>query len=116
MHVMLAEDIGGWLVAGGLLFGGLGASLLALGALLPALRGNRPLTVALIAPAIIMVILTTFWLAQAYVQREGHDREEVIENYVRPWFFMAFLPLVTSLAVFVVACYKRRKRTQDGNG
>jgi hypothetical protein len=110
MHVMFAEDIGPWLAAGALLFGGLGASVLALGALFPASRGNRPLTVGLIAPAIIMVILTTCWLAQGYFQREGHDREEIIDNYVRPWFFMAFLPLITSLLACLVLWFKRRKR------
>jgi hypothetical protein len=41
MHVMFAEDIGGWLVAGSLLLGGLATSILALGALYPASQGKR---------------------------------------------------------------------------
>jgi hypothetical protein len=110
MQVMFAEDIGPWLAAAALLFGGLAASILALGALFPASRGNRSLTVGLIAPAIIMVILTTCWLAQGYFRRENHDHEEIIDNYVQPWFFMALAPLVTSVLAGFVLWFKRRKR------
>lgn len=111
MHIMFAEDIGGWLIGGGLFFGGLGASVLALIALFPASKGVWPLTIGLIAPAVIIVVLATCWLAQGYFLRGNHDREEIIENYVQPWFVMAFLPLVTSLLACLVLWFKRRKQT-----
>jgi TRAP-type C4-dicarboxylate transport system permease small subunit len=108
---MLAEDIGGWLVAGGLLFGGVGASLLALGALVPASRGNRSLTVLLVAPAIIVVLLTTCWLGYGYAQTESSVHEEVMDNFVKPWFLMASLPLATSVVASMVLWFKKRPRT-----
>jgi ABC-type dipeptide/oligopeptide/nickel transport system permease component len=107
---MLAEDIGGWLVAGAFLVGALGTSILALGALVPAWRGNWPLTLALIAPAIVMFLLASCWIGQMYFQRDHHDHDEIIENYVQPWFMMAFPPLITALLAGSVLWFKRRKR------
>jgi hypothetical protein len=106
---MFAEDIGGWLVAGALLFGGLGATGIALCAIIPAWRGRLLLTLALVSPALLMVVLTTCYLAQSYFRRADHNREEIIDNYVQPWFFMAFLPLITSVVVLSIASYKRKK-------
>src|ERR1043166_5919226 len=93
MHVMFAEDIGGWLVAGGLLLGSLATSVLALGALYPASQGKRSLTICLISPAVIVALAAINYFANAYIHRDFHDREEIIVNYVQPWLVMGFPPL-----------------------
>jgi len=108
MHVMLAEDIGGWLIAGAFFFGGMGSSILALGALFPASRGNWPLTFLLIAPAIIIVLAISFWLGYGYVKDGVQQPDELSENYIKPWIIMAGLPLITSLVAGVVLCVKKR--------
>lgn len=105
---MFAEDITGWLAAALLLFGGSGASLLALGALIPAWRGNRPLTLALIAPAILAVGLTICRLAAAYFLSDKHDHQQIMENFVKPWLFMALVPSLTSLVALGVVIYRKR--------
>ncbi len=110
MHILLAEDIGGWLAAGLLLLGGVASTVLALGALYPASKGMRSLVITLIAPAVIMTFLTTCYLAQAYTHRSSHDREEILINYVQPWFFMAFPPLAASVLVGSILVWKRRQK------
>ena len=109
MHVMFAEDIGGWLVAGALFLASLVSSVLALGALYPAFRGMQSLTLRLIAPAIITTVLAIYYFASAYMHREFHDHEEIILNYVQPWLLMGFPPLATSLLSGGVFLWKRRK-------
>ena len=109
MHVMLAEDIGGWLAAGALLLGSLATSVLALGALYPAYRGMRALTLCLIAPAVIMAIVAVYYFADAYAHREFHDHEEIVLNYIQPWFFMGLPPLATSLLSGGLLIWKRSK-------
>jgi hypothetical protein len=106
---MLAEDIGGWLVAGGLLLGSLATSVLALGALYPASRGMRSLTLVLIAPASIMAFLAIYYFASAFIHRDFHDREEIIVNYIQPWLLMGFPPLATSVLSGGLLLWKRRK-------
>jgi hypothetical protein len=106
---MLAEDIGGWLAVGMLFLGSLVASLLALGALYPAYRGRRALTIRLIAPAIIMAVLAVYYFANAYVHREFHDHEEIMLNYVQPWLLMGLPPLATSLLSGSLLLWKSRK-------
>src|SRR6186997_576338 len=54
MNVILAENISGWLFAGTLLTAGIVSSLLALVALIPASRGNRPAAILLGAPAVLL--------------------------------------------------------------
>jgi hypothetical protein len=110
MRVILGEDLTGWLAAAVFLFGGLGASILALCALVPASRDNRPLTLGLIAPAMLMFLWVTCWLAHSYFLRENPDREELIENYVEPWFLMALPPLITGLLPCFVLWFKKRKQ------
>ena len=109
MHVILAEDIGGWLVAGALLLGSLATSVLALGALFSAYRGMRAMTLCLIAPAAIMAILAVCYFADAYVHREFHDHEEIMANYIQPWLLMGLPPLATSLLSGGLLLWKRCK-------
>ena len=73
MHSIFAEALGGWLLAAGILFGGLGTAVLALVALFPASRGNRSLTLSLSAPALILGALVTFWFGYGYVTSGLHD-------------------------------------------
>lgn len=106
---MLAESLDGWLVAAGLLFGGIAASLLALVALFPASKGKAATTLTLLAPAAIVTIGITCWLGYGYYARSPmHNHEEVIDNYVRPWFFMASLPLATSLLACSMLWFKKK--------
>ncbi len=106
---MLAEDIGGWLVAGALLLGSLASSVLALGALYPASKGMRPLTLCLIAPAVITALVAIYYFASAYIHRDFHDHEEIVVNYVQPWLLMGFPPLATSVLSGGVLLWKRRR-------
>ena len=109
MNVMFAENIDGWLLAAAFLFGGLGASVIALVGIIPAWRGNIPITVFTIAPAIFMFGLATFWLGQGFLQDPKHDREEFLLNTLQPWLVMALPSLLTSAGTAAVLCLRRRK-------
>ena len=112
MPILFAEDIGGWLVAGFLFLGGIAATLFALGALFPAAKGNRPVTIVLLIPAVVMVLWVTGYLVNAYMGRVNHDAEEIRENYVQPWLLMACPELVVGLAAIAVLIFKRRRTSQ----
>ena len=113
MQIMLAEDIGGWLVAGAIMLGSLVSSLLALGALYTAYHGKGTLTVCLLAPAVVMAILAVWYFADAYIHREFHDREEIMSNYIQPWLVMGFPPLATSLLAGGLLVWRKRGRFSD---
>ncbi len=110
MPIMFAEDIGGWLVAGGVLFGSWATSMLALIALVPATRGRRRLTLCLITPALIMAVVAVCYFANMYAHRESHDREEIFVNYIQPWFFMGLPPLATSALTTAFLLWNSRKK------
>ncbi len=112
MHILFAEDIGGWLAAGFLFLGAGAATLSALGALFPAAKGNSRLTIVLVIPAVVMVLWVTGYLVNAYVGRVGHDAEEIRMNYVEPWLLMACPPLVVGVAAITVLLFKRRRMSQ----
>ncbi len=109
MHVILAEDIGGWLAIGALFLGSSVASLLALGALYPAYRGMRTLTIRLIAPAIIMAILAVYYFADAYVHREFDVYVELLANFILPWLLMGLAALASCLLSGSLLLWKSRK-------
>src|SRR5437764_1260211 len=110
MSVMLAEDIGGWLVAAAALFGGLAASVLALGALIPAFKRNLPLTLILSAPAFILGIVVTIWLGYGFVSSGvPYSDVEIGHDLIMPWAVMAGPSLVTSLLAMAVVWCKRHK-------
>jgi hypothetical protein len=54
MTVILAENIGGWLLAGALLFGAIVATILAIIAAFPAKKGNRFAAIVLAAPGFLV--------------------------------------------------------------
>ena len=112
---MFAEDIGGWLVAGIFLLGGIASAMLALVALIPAVKGKRLFTLAMIIPALLMCVLVTGWLIGAYRQRSFHDHEEIVENYLKPWLVMALPPLATSLIAGVVLLWSRLRNKKLDN-
>ena len=113
MYIMLAEDIGGWLLAAGALFGGLAASVLALGALIPAWKGNKLLTLTLSAPALVLGVIVSIWLGYGYLQDGLHDSDfEIGHDLIMPWAVMAGPALVTSLLAFTTLWYKRKRSRQ----
>ncbi len=110
MHIMLAEEIGGWLIAAGALFGGAGMSALALIALIPASKGKSLLTLLLSAPAFILGVLVTIWLGYGYFSYSQHQVGfEIGSDLVRPWVFMAAPSLVTSLLAWIILWFNRYK-------
>ena len=110
MNVMLAEDIGGWLVAAAALFGGLAASVLALVALVPAFKRNLPLTLVLCAPALLLGIVVTGWLGYGFLSSGPPDSDfDFGQDLFMPWAVMAGPSLVTSLLAMTVLWYNRTK-------
>jgi len=111
MGVILAEDIGGWLVAAAALFGGLAASVLALCALIPAFKRNLLLTLVLSAPALVLGIDVTVWLGYGFVSSGPPDSDfDLAHDLIMPWTMMAGPSLVTGLLAMAVVLYKRNKR------
>ena len=105
------EAAGGWLLAAGAIFGGLGASVLALGALIPASKGNRPLTLTLSAPAFVLGVAVTAWLGYGYFKDSLHDSDfEIGHDLIMPWAVMAGPALVTGLLAMTVLWYKRGRQ------
>src|SRR5437016_3876523 len=111
MHIMLAEDIGGWLLAAGALFGGLFASILALCALVPACKGKRSLTLALSAPAFVVGVVVTAWLGYGYIGYGLHDSDfDFGHDFFMPWILMAGPALATGLLALVVLWRNQSRR------
>jgi predicted Na+-dependent transporter len=105
---MLAEDIGGWLAAGFMFLGAIATTLMALGALYSAAKGKRSLTMGLITPAILMSLMVTWYLADAYFHRTFHDPEEIKLNYVEPWLLMALAPLAVSAIAWTILVWRKK--------
>lgn len=106
MHVILAENLDGWLFAAMLLFGGLGAAALGLVGIAPALLGKRKLALALIIPALVMGIWTIGWLMRGYSLQTTHQNDDVMEDYIKPGLIMAGPPLVAVIAVLGILLAK----------
>jgi hypothetical protein len=101
--MMLAEEIGGFLILGGLLIGGIISAILALVALFPAARGNRSLAIKLILPAICVVLLSICWIGSGFIQVGFHDEHFRVADALHMWLCVAALPLVTGfIAAFVL--------------
>jgi hypothetical protein len=93
-------------------FGGLVASVLALGAVVPAWRGNRVRTIALAAPALVVVLLVTIWTGYEYLTDGLRDPDLSIDDFVAPWLFLAGPSFAASLLAISVLLL--RKRAGDG--
>jgi len=93
MNVMLAEDIGGWLLAGGLTFGAIIATILAIVAALPAKKGNRFAAIVLTVPGFLVGI--SGMVVFGYTAIVG-DRQYF-------WLLTGFPPLIVSGLVTLAA-------------
>src|SRR5438552_7113897 len=112
MNVIIAENLNGWLFAAMIFFGGIIASLLALGALFPASCGKRSLTFTLAGPAFIAGILITLWFGYGYITDGLHDPDYSPRDFLMPWLFLAGPPLATSLLALLVF-WSRNKAHQE---
>jgi hypothetical protein len=104
MDVMLAEDLSVWILNGMILTAGVGSSLLALVALIPASRGKRLVAFALAAPALLDGIGVSVWLLVQFLGAK-HDPAYTgaISDLVGDLIFMAGPPLLTGcIAVLVI--------------
>ena len=111
MHLILAENIDGWLFGAALFFGGLLVSILALVALVPAARRNRAATFALAAPALLVGLLVTIWVGYGFITDGLRDPDYSIRDFLAPWFMLAGPPLACGL--LAVAVLWIRIRTQS---
>jgi len=111
---MLAESIDGGIFALLVILGEIAATVLALVALIPAARGNRALVVVLIAPAILMVICATCWLAQLYFAADPQERQEMGSDALQMWLLFALPPLLAGLTSFLTVCYRKKHQQSAG--
>lgn len=115
MNAMLADDIDGGILVILILLVVAGTCLLGLGALIPAARGDRKLTLALSAPAFLAGILVTVWLVVGFITERMHETEieplgTELSYLVMPWLVMAGPPFAISLlAVLVLWCNKHKR-------
>jgi hypothetical protein len=109
MHDILAEDITGGLIAATAFLGALIASVLALCALVPAWKGDRRLTFALAAPAMIAGVLATLWIGYGFVTDGTRDPDDW-KLLVGLLMLMAGPPLATSLLAIGVVEWSRRRK------
>ena len=102
MPAFLAESLDGWLLGAAMLFGGLVASVLALGAIVPARKGNRRLTLMLAGPAFFVVVIDSLWLGYAWASSGLHDSVYSVRDLAVPWVIMAGPSLVTAVLAMTV--------------
>jgi hypothetical protein len=111
--MILAEDIGGWLFAALVLFGGVGAAILALGALIPAWKGNSALAIALLVPALLLGFGVSIWFGYGFITSNLHDPDlDIRQDFILPWLVMAGPSLMTGLLALAFLWYARRRRLQ----
>lgn len=107
--MILADSIDGGILALLFLGAGLVASVLALGGLFPASKGNKLLTFCLITPALIVGVSVTIWLGVGYVKENLHDPDfEFGHDLLMPWIFLAGPAFAASLLGMLVLWVKRR--------
>ncbi|HZV34374.1 MAG TPA: hypothetical protein VFB72_07325 [Verrucomicrobiae bacterium] len=112
MHVMLADSIDGGIFAILVLFCGFAASLLALIALVPAARGNKPATFVLVLPALLVGLAITYWLGAMYIKDGLHQTGSEFRDMLMTWIVLSGAPFGTTLLSILVLWYKRRKLAQ----
>lgn len=114
MQPILAENLDGWLFGAAVLFGGLLASVLALCALVPARKNNRPLTFALAAPAFVVALLVTLCAAYGFITDGLHDPDSSIGDFAVPWLMLAGPSFATSLLAIIVLSLSAKKNPEEG--
>jgi hypothetical protein len=107
MHPIFAEALGGWIFAAAMMFGGLAASLLSLGALFPAWRGDRLRTITFVAPAFIVTLLVTLWIGYGYITDGLRDPRFSISDFMMPWLFLAGPSFATTLLAILVLWFRK---------
>jgi hypothetical protein len=111
MHLILAENLNGWLFAAAVFFGGLIASVQALCALVPAWQGNRRSTLVLVTPALVIGVLVTLGAGYGFITDGLHDPGYSLSDFAAPWLMMAGAPVATSLLAIVVLVFSTRRST-----
>lgn len=99
MNVMLAEDIGGWLLAAGLFIGAIIATILAIAAAFHAKKGNRFAATVLATPGILVGISSVIIFGYTAIAGE--------RQYF--WLLTAFPPLIVSGLVTLAAWSSSKK-------
>jgi len=107
MKVMLAEQMGGYLIVAGFLLAGIIASILALAAIVPAARGNRPLAIKLIFPASVVVFLSLCYVGAAFIVTTLHHEHFPLSDAFMLWLFVGALPFCTLALTALVLWIKR---------
>ena len=108
MHVMLAEDVGPWILTMMYIVVEIAACLLALAAFFPARLGKQALALSLVVPAFVCGVYQTIELAIFYIKYERPDPGSEIGDFLMPWFFLAVPPLMVSVIVgFIIWAWKR---------
>jgi len=105
MNVMLAEDIGGWLLASALFFGAIIGTILAIVAAFPAKKGNRLAATILATPGLLVGISSILVCGYAAVT----NRLIEIKDGLIFWLAITFLPLIVSGLVMLAAWTGNKK-------
>jgi hypothetical protein len=105
MKVMLAEDIGGWLLASALTFGAIIGTILGIVAAFPAKKGNRLAATILAAPGLLAAISSTLVCGYAIIC----DRFFGIKDAVIFWLAITLPPLIVSGLVMLAAWAGNKK-------
>ncbi len=115
MQIILAESLNGWIFAHFLTLGGLFASLLALGAIIPAWKRHRLRAVTLAAPAFIVVVLVTLWAAYEYFTVGLGDPDVSLSDYSEPWLFLAGPSFATGVLAMLVLLFRGTAGDVEGD-
>jgi hypothetical protein len=107
MNVIFAEDIGGWLLAGALIFGAIVATMLAIIGAFPAKKGNRFAAAVLAAPGIVVAVSST--LLFGYTAIIASHQSSGLKDASIFWLLTALPPLLVSGLVMSAAWYPSRK-------
>jgi hypothetical protein len=106
---MLADEIDGGILALLVLLACGGVSLLALIGLVPAMKGNRTLTLVMISPALLAVVTITIWLGYGVFTDGLKDPDARLSDFFAPWLIFSGLPVITSGAALLVLWFRRRR-------
>jgi hypothetical protein len=116
MHAILADSIGPglfWIV---ILLAGIGCTVVALAALVPAALGRLRPAILMAAPAFAFSILTTiilvyfFCFAPDAPQPDPEDAADDAKMFWQVWILFSGIPLALSLFVMLLALIRSRIR------
>ena len=115
MQIILAESLDGWIFGAFLILGGLFASLLALGAIIPAWKRHRLRAVTLAAPAFIVVVLVTLWTTYEYFAIGFGDPDTSLSDFLGPWLFLAGPSFATGALAMLVLLFRGTAGDVEGD-